>query len=404
MKVKLHFLLKFILSWIIDKLKFINMIVPKKRQILIYNSTEVYMNNYALYDYLIKNGYNNDYKIYYAMPNVCNFTKKKSNVVYIDLSHKHSKIRTVMVFFYSEFVFYDNSNIRIPSKKNQTIINLWHGTPLKKIGFMAQSATVLTKNSLNCFDKIILSNDYQDDIYMKSFNLNKDQLLHIGAPRNDLMFKQELVLSKIIEDCNSFNKRVIWMTTYRVTNDGILHTKNINWSDTGIPLLVNDEKLHDINEYLKNKGILLIIKMHNNNKQNNIRNIKFSNIRYIDEKMYISKGIQLYELLSETDALITDYSSIYFDYLLINKPIGFILDDYESYKATNGLYYDDKNFYLPGDHIYNFNELIQFFEKICINLDDKINNRRIINDLFNKYDQKGNNIARLLDILHIKKG
>lgn len=400
MKKKVYFLFKYILGWFFHQLKFVSALIKKENQILIYNSLEIYMNNYALYKYLLDNNYNNKYKIIYAMPNAC-ILPKEFNVVFVDLSNKKNFIKTLGLFMRSKYVFYDNSNIRIPSTNNQKIINLWHGTPLKKIGFMSNAATILPPNALNCFDKILLSNDIQDDIYIKSFRLKENQILHAGYPRNDLIFSSSKQFSKIIEDYHKYEKHILWMTTYRVTKDGISHTSAKNWSSTGIPLLINDDKLIKMNDFLSKNNIQLIIKMHNNNSQDNIQDIQLSNIKYLSENDYLNKGIQLYELLNETDALITDYSSIYFDYLLTNKPIGFILDDYEDYIKANGLYYDDIDYYLPGEHIYNYEELKSFFIKIKKGIDEKEELRNEINSLFNKYDLHGKNCKWLLDELGI---
>lgn len=400
MKKKVHFLVKYILGWLFRQLRFASMLVPKENQIFIYNSLEIYMNNYALYKYLIEKKLNSKYKIVYAMPNVCKL-QKELNVTFIDLAMRKNLIKALGAFMKSKYVFYDNSNIRIPSTRDQKIINLWHGTPLKKIGFMSNAATILPPNALNCFDKILLSNDIQDDIYMKSFRLKENQILHAGYPRNDLIFSKEKQFPKIIEDYYKYEKHILWMTTYRVTKDGVSHTCDKDWSLTGIPLLTNEDRLGKMNEFLKKKNMQLIIKMHNNNSQNSIQDIHFSNIKYLSENEYLEKGVQLYELLKETDVLITDYSSIYFDYLLTNKPIGFVLDDYESYSKTNGLYYNNIEYYLPGEHIYTYEELEFFFEKIEKQIDTKEELRKEINGLFNKYDRHGKNCEWLLNELEI---
>lgn len=401
---KLHFFLKYMASWILSKMSFINRLIHKNNNfIFIYNSKETYHNNYALFKYLIENNYNDYYKIIYEMPNVNHYIKKTNNVILIEFRKKFGFIKAIYWLMKSKYVFYDNSNLRISAHGGQKIINLWHGTPLKKIGFMSNSATILTKNALNCYSHILLSNEIQDDIYLESFNIKKEQILHLGYPRNDLLENTGNKFCKVIENYDSFDKHIIWMTTYRITNDGISHTTNKNWSQTGIPLLTDKTILLEINEYLKENNTLLIVKMHQNNSQNNLTDINYSNIYYLSEDQVLREGLQMYELLEDTDALITDYSSIYFDYLLLNKQIGFILDDLSIYKEKNGLYYEDIDKYLPGEHIYNLEELKQFINNLTLNIDRNENKRKNVNDEFNKYDQQGNNTEKLLDFLNIKK-
>ena len=396
-------MIKYIVSKLFTIFNYVNKVIPKEKgRILFYNRTETYMNNYALFKYMEKNEKVKSRTVIYAMPNVNVFIINQDCKT-VNLKGIISYVKTIFNFMRSEYVFYDNSNLRINPSKKQKVINLWHGTPLKKIGFMSKSATKLTKNALNCFDKILLSNECQDEIYKKSFNLQKNQILHMGYPRNDLLFTEEVLLSKVISNYSKFSKHIIWMTTYRVTKEGISHTDIKNWSETGIPLINNERALKTINDFLLKENIQLIIKMHNNNSEDRLSKIEYSNIFYLSEDMFLKHNLQMYELLGSTDALITDYSSIYFDYLLLNKPIGFILDDIESYKSKNGLYYDDIDEYLPGMHIYNLNELEIFFKNIVDNNDVYKGKRVKVNSIFNKYDCKGYNCEQLLTWLSKNK-
>lgn len=58
-----------------------------------------------------------------------------------------------------------------------------------------------------------------------------------------------------------------------------------------------------------------------------------------------------------SDALITDYSSVCVDYLIVDKPIAYTLDDYEVYKQTRGFVFEDPHEYMPGHHLYRFSDL-----------------------------------------------
>ena len=82
-------------------------------------------------------------------------------------------------------------------------------------------------------------------------------------------------------------------------------------------------------------------------------------------------------MIGKTDALITDYFSIYFDYMLLNKPIGFILDDLEDYKKSRGGFtYDNITEILAGEHIYNKDDFYEWLLSIKEN-EDKTHNKRL---------------------------
>ena len=71
-------------------------------------------------------------------------------------------------------------------------------------------------------------------------------------------------------------------------------------------------------------------------------------VQFIQESDLEMAGIQLYELLGQTDALMTDYSSVAVDYMLCDKPIAFLLEDYEAYRKNRGFVFEDPLQYMPG--------------------------------------------------------
>lgn len=150
-------------------------------------------------------------------------------------------------------------------------------------------------------------------------------------------------------------------------------------NETGLPLIDNKNKLEKLDQDLFNLGILLMIKVHHLQAEKPIFLNDFRSIVFINDKMLAQKGIQLYEMIGKTDALITDYSSISVDYLLADKPIGYILDDYELYKQSRGFKFDNITDYMPGEHIYTINGFMSFFRSILDHNDRyKQDRKRII--------------------------
>lgn len=84
--------------------------------------------------------------------------------------------------------------------------------------------------------------------------------------------------------------------------------------------------------------IKIIIKIHHLQKTDVLSKINMSNIIYLEDYDLNLKNIQLYELVGQTDALITDYSSIMFDYMLIDKPIAYFINDLENYKKIEAFW------------------------------------------------------------------
>ena len=113
------------------------------------------------------------------------------------------------------------------------------------------------------------------------------------------------------------------------------------------------------------------------------------------------KGIKLYELLGNTDALLTDYSSVYFDYLLTDKPIGFTIDDFELYGKNRGGYAIDNPLeMMPGMKINTFDDLVQFLTCVSEGKDNYVAVRHQVNNLCNSFVTP-NASKRILDFCGI---
>ena len=94
---------------------------------------------------------------------------------------------------------------------------------------------------------------------------------------------------------------------------------------------------------------------------------EMSNVKICNDEFIKSHNTSLYKILTYTDALISDYSSIYYDYLLLNKPIALATFDFEHYKNHNGIIvknYDEFKKAFPSVFVESFDDLIAFFTDI----------------------------------------
>jgi CDP-glycerol glycerophosphotransferase (TagB/SpsB family) len=109
-------------------------------------------------------------------------------------------------------------------------------------------------------------------------------------------------------------------------------------------------------------------------------------------------GINLYQLIAETDALITDYSSVAFDYLLLDRPIGYTLDDFDEY--TPGFVVENPLDYMPGKKIWSTEDFLEFMSDMANGNDIFADQREKLRNYIHTY-QDNRNSARLLDILDL---
>jgi len=127
-----------------------------------------------------------------------------------------------------------------------------------------------------------------------------------------------------------------------------------------------------------------------------------SNIMCLTNPELEEKGIHFYSLLKQTDALITDYSSVFFDYLLLDKPLAFTIDDIDSYSGNRGFVFENPLDYMPGEKIKNSEEFFSFIDN-CVNGLDEFKSQRLdINDKVNYY-KDNKNCERIIKFVGIEK-
>ena len=235
------------------------------------------------------------------------------------------------------------TNARLPlylnKKENQTYIQTWHGTPLKRLAndmkTVRMPGTTTAKYKINFnketsrWDYLISPNRYSTDIFRTAFWMDEPRMLEIGYPRNDVLVNEAnntALMDKIREKINvPTNKKIImYAPTWR---DDEFIKKGHYLFDLKIDLNNLKEKLGD--EYV------VLLRMH----------YLISNALdlsgFEDFAIDVSNYDDISELYLISDALITDYSSVMFDYGILKRPQFFFAYDIEKYdKGLRGFYLD----------------------------------------------------------------
>lgn len=355
--------------------------ITPKTNIIIFSSFPDYSDNsYALFKHMLENNYDTRYEIMWLTSNknpqaLSNEIKNEFNKSV--KCYKKNSILGFYFYFRAFKVFCTHGIFSFIKIKNNKKINLWHGMPLKTIGFLDEKYK--NKEKVYNQDYLISTSVLFQEIIAEAFKEEKSKVLITGQPRNDLFFKKSNFFIKRKIDKNKYKKIFIWMPTYRQSIVGDIRIDGeIKNNYLGV---IPFENIEEMNGILKEEGYLLIIKIHPMDILNKINLEEYSNIIILKTNDLENINEQLYPLLGETDALITDYSSVWLDYEILNKPIFFSMDDYEEYKNTRGLLFEDFIDISPYPVIKNYEEFTKFiksYEKI------DINNRKFT-DKYNKY-------------------
>ncbi|WP_407451307.1 CDP-glycerol glycerophosphotransferase family protein [Fibrobacter sp.] len=289
---------------------------------------------------------------------------------------KYPSIKGVILVLRAKFSFHHYGPNQIDPILQQGSIQLdfWHGTPLKKIRYDVVKKPIQNRNrhfeimNKNGIEYVFSTSRFlSQKILGRAFAVSQDKLINFGYPRMDIMrlttkeniefckrYSPELL--KYIGIAQKYKKVFLYMPTFRDDDPDYFKKANIDFDQ--------------MNKELKKINGVFFLKLHPLTRH--------SQIEEYDNIVQINNDTDIYPFLNHTDILITDYSSIYFDYLVLDKEIIFIPFDYKNYTHHRELYFN-YNEITPGVKYNSFSDFIKVISKI-----DKLNysnDRKKVRDL-----------------------
>lgn len=254
--------------------------------------------------------------------------------------------------------------------KKRLIINLWHGVPLKKIALLDPNL----KKAARIYFKKIFSENYTCilttsheliPLMARSFAVSEDKIKVWGQPRNDGLFQKNdcrEILGQLFPDLPEYTKTVLYAPTFR---------------DYGQVQLFpfKDFDQEQLEAFLDEKNMLLFIRTHVA-EQGSAAPYLGKRIRFLGNE----QAEDVTGILNIFDCLITDYSSIYIDYLLTDKPMIFLPYDRQQYLDGRGMNFDYDDV-TPGPKPETFND---FLDALSPKEDFWKSERTRVNRLFNE--------------------
>lgn len=330
---------------------------PLTKSIVFECESDMDDNPRAFYEYLLGVHWNEKHIIVWIVKDVelCKKLYSQDNVVFISRFSKDIKTRIKLEYYLStaKFFVFSHPYWFKKRKKGQLIVNVWHGTPIK-------AAPAPNKKFLESFDFIIVPSETSKDIYFLGLNCPKEKMRVCGAPRLDLFRRnsKEAVFSQLFEYYPG-EKVVICLPTYkqsRVEKDSIAEdTFSLN-------VISTFDEYNALNQFLSERNMHLIIKPHPLQLKDNLWMKDASNIHYIQNSQLLKRKVIFYELLGNCDALLTDLSSVYYDFLLVDRPIGLLTKTIDQYQR--GMIDRDSFDQLPGERIDSLDSLFSFLERV----------------------------------------
>lgn len=297
----------------------------------------------------------------------------------------------------AKYIFTDSSiRLKYVKRPGQIFINTWHGTPLKLMGIdniPEEQRLADVQHPLMSSDYLLYPNDYMREKMMKAYMIDEiysGKILFEGYPRNSVFFDADRRVT-MKNKLNLSDKEVfIYMPTFK----GIMMERH------------DDEQKKEIEEYLieldgkLTDNQILIVKLHVYNQSK----IDFSKFSHIKSFPY---GYEIYDIVNMADILITDYSSVFFDFANTRRKIILFNYDEEEYMKYRGTYIPLSELPFPKvqsieDLVYELNSKKDYDDSEFINKFCKYDRPNAVKYLC-KHIFKGENVCREETIKKTKK-
>ena len=360
----------------------------------------------ALYEYMINNEKFKDYTFVWGFKNVKKYQKllgQNENTIIVKNGGKQFRKYVAKAKYW---IFNYKVGDYLKPKKKQIFLQCWHGTPLKRLGCdLIHWDNVLNtidgmkkryKIEAKKYDYFISPSKYASEKFISAWNLKEigkeDIMIEQGYPRNDFLFnyteedvenmKKKLFGYYYLEYEKHIKKKkiILYAPTYRADQH-----------ETGLGYTYKEEVDFDKLREKLGEDYIILFRPHYF-----IAN-QFDFAKYEGFVYDVLKVDDINELYIISDILITDYSSVFFDYANLKRPMIFYMYDLEHYRdKSNGFYFDVEE-ELPGKIVKTDDELIEEIERVTkeFKFDEKY---KKFNEKFNYLDD-GNASKRVIDVV-----
>lgn len=370
-------------------------IVPSSEKTILFESSSG--RNYAgnpryIYEEMVNQGLDSEFKCVWSLTNTN--IELPGNAIKVKRSffkYLYYTLRSGTWIFDSRHLYYLRKN------KKTRYIQTWHGTPFKKLGLdmdvmdMSGDKDVEKyreefKRNAQKWQYLISQNKHSTEIFKKAFDF-KGEMLEIGYPRNDILFiknnPEDIEKIKAKLNIPKNKKIILYAPTWR----------DNQFTKAGEYKFATEMDFDLMCENLKDEYVM-IVKFHYLVKED----IDWS--KYNDFIIECDAQWDIQELYLISDLLITDYSSVMFDYAILKRPMIFFTYDLDNYTKNIRSFYFDIFKEAPGPKFETNEELIDYIKNFNIDSYKKEFGEKYIefNEKFNQFDD-GTASLKIVDLI-----
>jgi CDP-glycerol glycerophosphotransferase (TagB/SpsB family) len=364
---------------------------------------EVQKNKIVIFSALNNSG-SNAKQLYNETPKNINENFDIVFIIQSNLSSKQFLSEQIIYEFLTGKLFIAETNMQAflmwQKLDSQIYLELGHGMPLKSVinHLESQIYEKGIKQNYNMDHCISYSSLYTYQMSL-AFGLNPYRFKITGIPRNDLLFgnKKSDILKRLQIPISESNKIIYYMPTFRgefsqsLANVSFQQQKNDYLLNLGLEYF----DIQNFSQFLLDNNITLLIKIHPMEEEyfaKDIEALNLGSIHLITNTKLDLADVDNYILLGIADVLITDYSSVYIDYLLLDKPIIFTTADKGEY--ARGFMFDPPEPWMPGEKPTDQQQLETAVKNALFGEDVFKAERTHLKNIFHKY-QDGHSSLRV---------
>lgn len=310
-------------------------------------------NTWALYQYMVEQGINKRHRIHWALYDVMEKPDElPENVDTFFLNPKgfQQMWKRFYVLYRSRYIIDCNAYIH-KRRKGQYRLHLGHGMLIKITPDYHRA------EKIGECDGFLVTSPFWFSVFSDKIGLPQSCLLPLGYPRNDIFADEE-------KQTNCLGRYLMWLPTYRQHR---MHPEQhlAESFPFGMPEIQTKEQLTALNEILAKNNLVLFFRPHPVQDLSGLKKETLSHIRLADDHFLAQHDLSLYEMLAGAQALITDYSSVYYDFLLTERAIGLTIKDRDSYFEYYGCPFENFKENIQGFYIESYEDVIAFVKEVA---------------------------------------
>lgn len=303
-------------------------------------------------------------------------------------------LSALLVLARAEIVVTTHTYPLLEAMSRAMVVNLWHGLSLKGIGATQKNAFPSHLQDLESFGRrttlCIASSDLSRDLVAASRMIDPRKIEVTGYPRNDWLFSASSRKNLEQAACLSLHNRtaLLYAPTYRDQPRGK------DQREPAMNRILRELLTPELRSALQERNAVLVVKLHPYDEGRlPLLDYAFQPpFHLLTGQDLAHAGLDLYEVLGGVDILITDYSSIAMDFLLLNRPIIFYVPDAEDFTKARGMKLEPIDFWMPGPKAMDAAQLISALDLVGAEPDRYAGARAAVRDAF--YQQLDDGSAR----------